>query len=398
MRRLFPVLLLCAAMQGQAAEPAHDMGKMWQGALQRTPLAVGVAFDARGRLWRAMVKDDHVWVSHSEDQGAHYSAPVQVNPEAEHVAADGENRPKIVVARNGNVYVSYTQSLETPFAGNVRFSRSSDDGASFSAPITVNDHQEPVTHRFETLGVDGKGRVVLAWLDKRDAQAAKDHGEKFAGISVYSAVSADAGKSFKTNFLAAAHSCECCRITMANDRDGVPVIAWRHVFEPNIRDHALMRLDGKSALKRATFGDWKVDACPHHGPALSIAKDGVYHLSWFNNSESQRGLFYAYSSDQGAHFSSPMLFGAAQASHPSVLSLGKRVYLAWKAFDGEQTQIMAMRSDDGGKVWSSPESVAETADQSDHPQLIANGKQVYLSWNTLKVGHRVILLAEQGRR
>ena len=389
MSKLLLVLLLCCAVPAQA----HDMNRMWQDALTRQPLAVGAAFDANGRLWLASVRDGHVWVSHSDDHGAHFSQAVSVNPEAEHIAADGENRPKIVAA-GARVYVSYTQSLDTPFAGNVRFSRSLDGGLHFEPPLTVNDHREAVNHRFEAMAVDAQGRIHLAWLDKRDAQAAKARGGKFTGLSVYHAVSDDEGKSFQANRRAAEHSCECCRIAMANDKDGVPVIAWRHVFGQNTRDHALLRLEGGREPVRATFGEWQVDACPHHGPALAIAADGVYHLAWFNNSATQRGLFYAQSADQGGHFSAPLPFGASQASHPAVLSQGQRVYLAWKEFDGEHTHIMAMDSGDGGKSWSAPRSVASTGDQSDHPQLLWDGAQARLSWNTLKEGYRLLPLAE----
>ncbi|MCF8496584.1 MAG: HAMP domain-containing histidine kinase, partial [Alphaproteobacteria bacterium] len=50
-------------------------------------------------------------------------------------------------------------------------------------------------------------------------------------------------------------------------------------------------------------------------------------------------LFYAYSADQGKTFSAPLNFGnpEAQPAHPYVHSLGSRVYLVWKEFDGENT-------------------------------------------------------------
>lgn len=399
MNKILFALLLVATGLGQAqaaSQPApkqpHDMAKMWQTSLARQPLAVTATFDAKGRLWLASVKDGHVTVSHSDDLGKTYSAPVLVNPEAEFVAADGENRPKILVAGNGNIYVSYTRSLESPFAGNVRFSRSVDGGKSFSAPLTVNDNLELFTHRFDTMGINGRGQIYIAWLDKRDAAAANKKSEKYSGIAVYYAVSDDEGKSFNANIKAADHSCECCRIAMAIDTDGYPVIAWRHVYDTNIRDHALVKLDGKMAPVRLSQENWNVAACPHHGPSLSIASDGVYHVTWFSNAPEQHGLFYAHSTDQGKTFSSPLNFGnfEAQPAHPSVLSLGGRVYLAWKEFDGESTSVLGMLSGDGGKSWSAPRKLAATSDVSDSPLLISENSRVYLSWNTKNEGYRLI--------
>ncbi|MBI5435837.1 MAG: exo-alpha-sialidase [Nitrosomonadales bacterium] len=401
-------LISCLAVNGvglaaDAASPApakpHDMAKMWKTSLARQPVAVTATFDAKGRLWLASVKDGHVMVSHSDDQGKTFSTPVSVNPEPEFVAADGENRPKILVAGNGNIYVSYTQSLETPFAGNVRFSRSVDGGKSFSSPVTVNDNLELFTHRFDSMGVNERGQIYIAWLDKRDASDANKKGEKYSGITIYYAVSDDEGKSFYANIKAADHSCECCRVAMAMDTDGTPVIAWRNIFGKNVRDHAMLRLDGKSQPIRLSYDNWKVDACPHHGPAASIARDGVYHFVWFNNAPERHGLFYAHSSDQGKSFSSPLNFGnfKAQASHPTVLSLGKRVFIAWKEFDGEATGIYLIQSENGGNLWSAPRKIASSADKSDNPLLIDAEGKAYLSWNTVAEGYHLIALPEEAQ-
>lgn len=402
MNKLFLLLALVVMGLGQvqAAQqpaPAHDMAKMWQTSLARQPIAATATFDANGRLWLASVKDGHVTVSHSDDRGKTYSAPVMVNLEREYIAADGENRPKILVGGNGNVYVSYTSPSEVPFAGNVRFSRSVDGGKSFSGPITVNDNLDPITHRFDSMAINGRGQVYIAWLDKRDNVAASKKGEKYSGIAVYYAVSDDEGKSFRPNVKVTDHSCECCRVAMATDTDGYPVIAWRHVYDTNIRDHALVRLDGKMAPVRLSHENWNIAACPHHGPSLSIAPDGVYHATWFSNAPQQYGLFYAHSADHGKTFSTPLSFGnfEAQPAHPSVFSLGSRVYLAWKEFDGERTGILGMRSGDGGKTWSAPEKLATTNDVSDWPLLIGENNRVYLSWNTKNEGYRLIEIGRE---
>src|SRR5574340_441753 len=197
--RIGRISCLAASGAALAADPSappaqkqpHDMAKMWQTSLARQPLAATATFDAKGRLWLASVKDGHVMVSHSDDRGKTFSAPVLVNPEQEYVAAAGENRPKILVGGNANIYVSYTQPLETPFSGNVRFSRSVDGGKIFSAPVTVNDNLDPITHRFDAMGINGRGQIYIAWLDKRDASAAGKKGEKYSGIAVYYAVSDD---------------------------------------------------------------------------------------------------------------------------------------------------------------------------------------------------------------
>lgn len=368
-----------------------DRGNVWKTMLAKPSLAITTAFDGKGRLWLASIRGRHLYVSHSDDRGDTLSAPVKVNLEPEDILGDGENRPKVVV-RKGTVYVSYTRGLEKPMTGDIRFSRSTDGGTTFSEPITVNDNREIISHRFETLEVNDRGQVFLAWLDKRDLFAAQRENKPYNGAAVYYAVSDDGGASFKPNIKAADHSCECCRVAMAVDNEGTPVIFWRHIYGKNERDHAMLRLDGKSQPIRVSYDRWKVDACPHHGGALSIASDGVHHFVWFDNAPERHGLFYANSTDRGNRFSTPLNFGnfEAQAGHPYVLSLGKAVHVVWKEFDGQNSVIRGMSSADGGKSWSAPRRIAATAGASDHPLLIADATLPYLSWNTAKEGLRLI--------
>jgi len=294
--------------------------------------------------------------------------------------------------RNGVIYVSYTQGLAKPMTGDIRFSRSADGGESFVDPITVNDNREVISHRFDSLAVNDQGHVYIAWLDKRDQSAARNIGEKYSGAAIYYAVSDDGGVSFRRNAKIADHVCECCRTAMAVDTDGYPVVTWRHIYDTHIRDHALVKLDGKMAPVRLSHENWSIAACPHHGPSLSIATDGIYHAAWFSNAPERHGLFYAHSTDQGKTFSNPLNFGnpEAQPAHPYVLSLGSRVYLVWKEFDGENTGVFGMNSGDGGKSWSAPGKLAISSDTSDSPLLIGENNRVYLSWNTKNEGYRLI--------
>lgn len=388
---------------GKMAAPANattpaDREKVWKQMLAKPPLAVTADFDEKGRLWLAAIHGEHLYVSYSDDRGMTRSAPVRVNTEPESILGDGENRPKIIV-RQGVVYISYTRGLAKPMSGDIRFSRSTDGGKSFSAPLTVNDNHEIIGHRFDSMAVNSSGHIYIAWLDKREQSAAEKKGEKYNGSAVYYAISDDGGESFRRNLKIADHVCECCRTAMSVDTDEIPVVAWRNIYGANYRDHALVRLDGKMMPLRLSHENWNIAACPHHGPSLSIARDGTYHAAWFSNAPERHGLFYAHSTDRGKTFSRTLNFGnfEAQAAHPYVLSLGSSVYLAWKEFDGQSTGIFGMNSADGGKSWSAPGKLASTSDVSDSPMLIADGERAYLSWNTKNEGFRLIEMGAASR-
>jgi hypothetical protein len=157
----------------------------------------------------------------------------------------------------------------------------------------------------------------------------------------------------------------------------------------------MLRLDGASEPVRVSHDHWQVDACPHHGGALSIAPDGAYHFVWFDNAPERQGLFYARSDDHGKSFSAPLPFGnfEAQAGHPHILAVGPKLFVVWKEFDGRQSVVRLMASADGGKSWQAPRQAAATAGASDHPMLITDGDRPYLSWHTAKEGFRLIEVA-----
>jgi hypothetical protein len=354
------------------------------------------AFDAEGRLWVAWVQFGHIHVAASGDRGASFGPAVTVNRVPEPTYHDGENRPKLALGRSGTIYVTYTRRLEERFSGDIRFSRSVDGGRSFSEPVTLNDNREPISHRFDALGVDGEGAVIVVWLDARDAAAARRSGAEYRGSALYYTRSTDGGRTFTLDRKLADHACQCCRLSLAMDPDGLPVVLWRHIFEPNIRDHALLTFDAPDrpgTLRRASRDDWAVDACPHHGPALSIARDGTYHMVWFTNAtEQRRGPYYARSSDQGQSFTEALPLGRpeAGAGHPHVLASGERVVLAWTEIQDDHTLLYLRQSLDSGERWSEPVLFARTFGPSDRPLLLDDADRVYVSWHSAAAGYRLL--------
>ncbi len=374
-----------------AKQHAHHHGAEIKGACADAPPSnqcaetISAAFDGNGLLWITWANNDHVYVQSSDDKGLSFTAPVMVNSVAEKIEAKGEYRPKIKPDAKGNIYLTWTQKLEAKHSGHIRFSRSVDGGEHFSAPVTVNDNLDVTSHRFDSMAIGKNGEIFIAWLDARDFEAAKKAGQKFEGSSLYYSWSDDGGQHFYPNKRIATHTCQCCRLDTAIAPDNTPVITWRHVFEGGIRDHALVKFnDWNTPGDTHSLGrdNWKIDACPHHGPGLSISDSGIYHAVWFSGSPAKPGLFYAYSTDAGRHFSAPVNFGKAGAGHPHVLALGSRVNVVWQEFDGANNVIKLIKSPDDGKSWSKPEVIAQTAQAGDQPFLVTDGQKIYLSWKT----------------
>jgi hypothetical protein len=373
---------------------------------QENSLAISVVFDAQGNLWRVLEKNGFILVDLSRDLGKTFSSPVQISPSKQKIGSEGEARPKIAIGPEGNIYLTWTEALKKPFTGYIWFSRSINGGKSFEKPTIVHSDRAEITHRFDALNVSKGGKITVTWVDKRDLIAAKSAGKRYEGAAIYYAVSINQGASFATEQKLADSCCECCRIALTNKPDGAVVAMWRHVFEGGERDHMMAEIPAQpnqiADLKRATFGRWKIDGCPHHGPALATGGEGKdwwgYHMAWFDGGNDDAGkdasLFYARMDGEAWVSSPPKKFGkhTNQAGHPAILSMGENVWLVWREIESKNV-IKGMFSDDGGRSWGDTKELASSSsDKADYPQLLAYGNKGYLVWSTGKEGLTVIPL------
>jgi len=383
------------AHAGHAGAPACSDPKP-ECAVTATP-----SFGRDGRLWLAYSVGKTVYAAASRDNGKSFAAATAVATAPDGVIdSNGEARPKIVALANGSLLASYATRPEKVMVGTIFVARSTDGGKSFSPPQALLAEGG---QRFETFVVNPKGRIYAAWLDKTNLMKAKAEGREFAGSGTAVGWSDDGGPTFQGKKILMDHSCECCRVSAALDRDGLPVFAWRHVFDGDRRDHYAAKLsaDGSSLSGgRVSEDEWATNACPHHGPGLTVDANGGWHVVWFAKGKKRSGLFYAKSVDGGKSFSEPEKFGddARAPAHPVVLAAKGRLYRAWKEFDGETTTIAEQTSADGGKSWSAARVAASTGEGSDHPLLIERKGVAYLSWLTRKEGYRLVALPREGAK
>lgn len=98
----------------------------------------------------------------------------------------------------GNVYVAWTANGVTeklPNGLDIYFSRSTDGGQTWSAPIIVNDDEKgkQIEQAYVSMTVNENGVIVLCWYDRRDdPNNLKAH--------YYMCFSFDGGRSFSKNF------------------------------------------------------------------------------------------------------------------------------------------------------------------------------------------------------
>jgi hypothetical protein len=385
-----------ARAQHTQAEAGHVQGA-GQARAARPPLAISAAFAPGGDLWVVGLNAERRLTIRVSRDGRTFGAARVLDTGHDAIAAEGEARPKIAFGPRGWVVITYTQPLALSYSGDIRMLRSTDGGRSFGPPFTVHQDRQVITHRFDSVAFDATGALHTLWIDKRDAEAARKAAPSpaaaktaYAGAAVYRNVSHDGGATFAPDQRLADHSCECCRIALARDPEGGLAVLWRHVFDGNVRDHAFARIaprgEQSTALERATFDGWVIDACPHHGPALARAADGGYHAVWFGEHDGEAAARYGRLAADGAPAGEARPLPDTGAEHATVASTRGNLAIAWRSFDGEATRVRALVSTDDGQTFFARE-VAASADDSDYPLLVASERGVVMVWRTMKEIH-----------
>ena len=171
LKRLCLALLLATCIPLLAAQ-VHQHGTMSKEDGRYNPF---LAADPRGGFYLVYVERkagiSNVMLQRSPD-GKTFSAPVRVNSELGDATVRNENPPKVAVGPTGQIYVCWANERGR-WKGNVRFARSVDGGKTFSRAISINSDAalQPAGHAFQSVTVDGKGRIYVTWIDERNKKA-----------------------------------------------------------------------------------------------------------------------------------------------------------------------------------------------------------------------------------
>lgn len=350
-------------------------------------------------------------------EGGVAGAPVRVNDIPGDAAPHEQAPAQVAVAPNGDVLVLWQNN--TPVEGrrfpasDLRLARSTDGGRSFEPAVTVNDDAGglPSSHTFHDIAVAPDGTVYVSWIDSRerdrvraalgiadDAGGHGGHGGNGGGHGDHAAMAADApeipssdvrvarstdgGRTFEPGVVVARDVCPCCRTSLAVAPDGAVLVAWRRVFDGDVRDIVVARsTDGGrtfSAPARVHDDGWVIPGCPHAGPSLAVDRDGRVHAAWYTGSQERQGVHVAVSADGGTTFGEPRPLLAGGWVPVSLVRLAAlpdgAILAAWDDRRAEQRRITIARLD-GSRVRVLDDGVPGSA-----PVLAAAGGTAVVAW------------------
>jgi len=321
---------------------------------------------------------------------------------AAQTAASGDNWfvnwadvPSVVRLANGTLAAHWLQkSGASTYAYDVKLSYSTDNGRTWAAPFSPHNDGTKTEHGFASLFSMPGGGLGLVWLDGRamtstpgtGAMAGMDHG---GGDMTVRFASFDDKWTQTGDALIDARVCECCPTTAVVTAEGV-LTAFRNRADDETRDIYVSRLEkGKwSEPKAAHADDWRIDACPVNGPALSAHGRGVV-IAWFTGKNNQNHAFAAFSKDAGRTFGNPIALDDEKTVgrvDVELLPDGSAI-ATWMESTPTGAQLRARRVEASGQR-SLPVTVTEmsAARSSGYPRMALSGQELVFAWTEVVPG------------
>jgi hypothetical protein len=283
-------------------------------------------------------KTTDIQAAWSSDGGATFAAPVRVNDVAGDARVSGEQPPRVSLGPDARVVWNSSQDGRSV----LRMAEAASPGKPFAAARTLHAPGLPGARGWASSAVGADGVLHVAWLDGRGDGApaapapAGAHPHRAMRQDLYQGVLPPEGA--KEEVRIATDVCFCCKTAVAAGPEGAVYVAFRHIFPPNVRDIAVARsTDGGrtfGAPVRVSEDGWALDGCPDDGPSIAVDAQNVLHVAW------------------------PTQVGPAG---------GKGIFYT--------------ASRDGGKTFAPRVQLDDSGGRAAHPQLAVAGDRVVVVWD-----------------
>ena len=294
-----------------------------------------IAVDSAGNIdvvWAGSSGSQSGFFSRSTDGGATFSAPVTI-------ANNVPGTPVIALDSSGNIYASWVDSVSL----NVFFSRSVDGGATFSTPTQVSN-RPPLRGAFvSSLAVDAIGNIDLVWQD-------------FEGyFNVWFNRSDDGGVTFSSSKNIAAALEFGPLVSMALDSVGAIYVTYNTV--PNGDIWLVSSKDGGITFAGTNVSNDQTPPTRANPCCAQVVIDPVDNVDvvWADNGP-LRDITFARSMDGGITFSSTTISTTGGSPRIAVDS-GCSINVVW-AGPSPNSDVFYSSSNDNGATFSAPQNLS----------------------------------------
>jgi len=234
----------------------------------------------------------HVRFMRSTDQGATFSEPLTISG-----ASDGAFEPEIAMTSGDAINVAWEDTVSGTSA--ILFARSTDSGATFSNPQQVSRGEGSATEAH--IAADGAGRLSVVW-----AQAVGDDKHLFYSRST------DDGQTFSDPLQLTTAAGTSISKPLALAYKNVVYVAYQNEAPRHMQVYLRKSDDGGVTFADAVQVSNADNNCGRaHSPSMTVDSLGTLHMVWIDASHvvgcNDEGLLFYSHSSNGRKFSAEQL-------------------------------------------------------------------------------------------
>lgn len=292
--------------------------------------------------------------------------------------------PSVMRLSNGTLVAHWLQKSGTgTYAYDVRLSRSTDDGKTWSASVLPHSDGTKTEHGFASLFEMPGGAMGAVWLDGRAMHPDSHNNAGAGGSMTLQFGSFDRAWKQTAETPVDTRVCECCPTTAAVTADG-PIVAYRDRTVDEIRDIVVSRLEGGKWTAPVPVANdrWNITGCPVNGPMIA-ARNRTVAVAWFTGAGQQNRSFVAFSQDAGRTFGAPIRLddgGSLGRVDVELLDDGSAI-ASWIEFASGSAEFRVRRVSPSGNRSAALAITPMTSDRSaGYPRLARNGNELVFAW------------------
>ncbi len=331
-----------------------------------------IAVDAKGNInvvWKAFIPGNpDIFFTPSTDGGATFSTPKNLSN-----SSGFSDFPQIAVDGSGNVNVVWED--DTPGNLDIFYSRSTDGGTTFSAPINLSNN--PAVSEQPRMVVDASDNINVVWADNTPPDTNPD---------IFFTRSTDGGATFSTPKNVSNNSGFSFNAQIVADASGNIDVVWddntagnRDIFFSRSTDGGATFSRSKNLSNNTGFSS---------EPLISVDVSGNINVVWQDTTPGNVDIFFSRSTDGGATFSIPKNISndTGESAAPEFAEDQRgNINVVWRDNTPGSRDIFFSRSTDGGATFSAPKNLSSNAgsSSSSSPQVAVDSSgNVNVVWQT----------------
>jgi len=387
--------LLVLTFSETTADSAHllDNSEWLSGPTSKADLEGGG--DAQFAVWGSdvyLVWDSNgVKFSKSSDNGTTFSEPIALgnrDPDS------SVGLHPTIAARGGNVYVVYSSGFD------IFLVKSRDGGESFDGPLNISKTKIKSVYGVteHVISIGDSNHVYISWTVWSGSWS-----------EIFFAQSSDGGKTFGEAKNISDSPDQPSQLPIIATSENEVYVVWYDIdgFYGGYHVSFAGSSDGGATFRRINNLSANSQTEYAFEPSVAIGNDGVY-VTWREDTgDGIPRINLAKSSDSGATFQ--LTKSIAIGGWPALAVEGDNIYIAFGVQDNNGTDNVAFVSSlDGGKTFGDPIMLSNQTwaldyrDERAFPVIAADGSNVYVAWRytaSAQGNHETFLAAsfDEGR-